>query len=60
MSEGDIYINSTLDGKYGYDVVEWIAEQLWSNQRYDGCFTTILQILNAKNRVSMVGNSYLS
>jgi len=27
MFEGDTYINSTLDGKDGYDVVEWIAEQ---------------------------------
>jgi predicted acyl esterase len=34
MSEGDTYINSTLDGKDGYDLTEWIAEQSWSNQRY--------------------------
>ncbi|KAF1812563.1 hydrolase CocE/NonD family protein [Eremomyces bilateralis CBS 781.70] len=33
MSEGDVYINSTLDGKDGYDIVEWIAEQPWSNKR---------------------------
>ena len=42
MSEGDTYINSALDGKDGYDVVEWIAEQSWSNQRYDVCFPDIL------------------
>jgi predicted acyl esterase len=35
MSEGDTYINSTLAGEDEYDVVEWIAEQSWSNQRYD-------------------------
>ncbi|KAF4627834.1 hypothetical protein G7Y89_g10319 [Cudoniella acicularis] len=33
MSEGDTYINSTLDGKDGYDIVEWIAEQEWSNKK---------------------------
>ena len=33
MSEGDTYINSTLDGKDGYDIVEWVAEQSWSNGR---------------------------
>ncbi|KAL2832205.1 hydrolase CocE/NonD family protein [Aspergillus pseudoustus] len=33
MSEGDTYINSTLDGKDGYDIVEWVAQQHWSNQR---------------------------
>jgi predicted acyl esterase len=34
MSEGDTYINSTLDGKDGYDIIEWIAEQSWSNKRH--------------------------
>ncbi|KAH8691270.1 hydrolase CocE/NonD family protein [Talaromyces proteolyticus] len=32
MSEGDSYINSTIDGKDGYDLVEWVAQQLWSNK----------------------------
>jgi predicted acyl esterase len=42
MSEEDTYINSALDGKDGYNVVEWRAEQSWSNQRYDVCFPDIL------------------
>jgi predicted acyl esterase len=33
MSEGDTYINSTMDGKDGYDIVEWVAQEPWSNQR---------------------------
>ncbi|OBT64187.1 hypothetical protein VE03_06879 [Pseudogymnoascus sp. 23342-1-I1] len=33
MSEGDTYVNSTLDGKDGYDIVEFIAQLSWSNQR---------------------------
>ena len=32
MSEGDTYINCTLDGRDGYDLVEWIAEKEWSNK----------------------------
>ncbi|KAL2824323.1 hydrolase CocE/NonD family protein [Aspergillus pseudoustus] len=31
-SEGDSYINSTVDGKDGYDLIEWIAAQPWSNK----------------------------
>lgn len=33
MSEGDTYVNCTLDGKDGFDIVEWVAEQAWSNKR---------------------------
>ncbi|KAE9378577.1 hydrolase CocE/NonD family protein [Stipitochalara longipes BDJ] len=33
MSEGDTYINSTLDGRDGYDLIEWIAGRPWSNKR---------------------------
>ena len=31
MSEGDIQIWGTQDGKDAYDVVEWVARQPWSN-----------------------------
>ena len=34
MSEGNTYVNCTRDGRDGYDLVEWIAAQSWSNERY--------------------------
>jgi predicted acyl esterase len=30
-SEGNLVINCTLDGQDGYDLIEWIAQQPWSN-----------------------------
>jgi predicted acyl esterase len=30
-SEGDIYAWGSVDGQDGYDVIEWIAQQPWSN-----------------------------
>ena len=30
-SEGDSRINSDQEGRDGYDLIEWIAEQEWSN-----------------------------
>jgi X-Pro dipeptidyl-peptidase (S15 family) len=33
-SEGNLVINCTLDGQDGYDLIEWIAQQSWSNGKY--------------------------
>jgi hypothetical protein len=34
ISEGDTYINSTIDGRDGYDLIEWIATLPWISKRF--------------------------
>ncbi|KAF3025117.1 hypothetical protein E8E14_014636 [Neopestalotiopsis sp. 37M] len=33
MSGGNMMMNNTQEGRDGYDLVEWVAKQEWSNQR---------------------------
>ncbi|KAL2846680.1 hydrolase CocE/NonD family protein [Aspergillus pseudoustus] len=33
MSEGNMMMNNVQEGRDGYDLVEWVAQQEWSNKR---------------------------
>ncbi|CAK7220651.1 hypothetical protein SBRCBS47491_004260 [Sporothrix bragantina] len=33
MSEGNMMMNNVQEGRDGYDLVEWVAKQPWSNER---------------------------
>ena len=40
MSEGDMMMNNKQEGRDGYDLVEWVAQQEWSNQRWVDLFNS--------------------
>lgn len=63
MSEGNMMMNNVQEGRDGYDLVEWVAQQDWSNGRYAYCLIQNMAmefVLTRRSSVSFAGNSWLS